>query len=425
MKFNNTKLTTMNMLCAGVISCIMLAGTAVYSRGAPEDSTKEAADQNSGPEEKIAANYLTGDWGGVRQAMADKGVVFETVYTNESVANVAGGLTQGYAVLGNLDVTLDADLEKLAGWGGGEIFVYGLGGFGQSPTELVGDLQTSSNIEAGMNYFKLYEVWFQQNLLDDKISILLGLHDLNGEFYVTDPAGLFFNSSFGIGADMSQSGENGPSIFPSTALAARLKIEPVEHFYASAAAYNAVAGDPLKPWATAADFTFANGFLIIGEIGFAVENNMKIAAGGWGYTKPVVTFTDTPATGYGAYLLFDKTIGEHVSFFIRGGMANPATYQVAFNVAEGIHLSGALWGRDDDELGIGATTVINSTTFTDLMSTAGAPVDTQETAIELTYRIAATPWASLQPDLQYVVNPGTNPGTADAVVVSLRAELSF
>ncbi|MDH4261728.1 MAG: carbohydrate porin [Spirochaetia bacterium] len=375
--------------------------------------------------DKVSDNYLTGGWFGARKAMVDKGVNFEIVYSAESDFNTIGGLSQGYVVLGNLDLTLDMDMEKLVGWSGGQIFVYGIGGHGQSPSALVGDLQATSNIETGMNYFKLYQFWLQQSLFNKKISLLLGLHDLNSEFYANDPAGLFFNSSFGIGADMSQTGDNGPSIFPSTSVAARLKVEPVDGFYIDFGGYNAVAGNPSKPWSSIYDFTFYGGFLLIGEIGYYVENNIKIAAGSWFYTKPVTDLSNANNTGYGIYLLFDKSIGENFSLFVRAGMANPLVYQIGYNIAEGIHLSGKIWARDDDEFGIGATTVIHTKAFQDLMSTAGTPTDIQETAIELTYKIQATPWVSLQPDFQYVVNPGTDPGVADAFVIALRSQISF
>jgi len=371
---------------------------------------------------KISGNYLTGDWSGFRQKMSDQGLILEMIYTNESAYNAMGGLAKGYAVLGNLDITLDMDMEKAMGWSGGEIYFYGLGGHGQSPSELVGDLQATSNIEAGMNYFKLYQAWVRQSLLDGKISLLLGLHDLNSENYVTESSGLFINSSFGVGADLSQTGVNGPSIFPSTAPALKVKVVPVEHFYINFAGYNAIAGNPGNPSITYIDFSFAKGLLLIAETGYEVEKNIKIAAGGWMYTQQEKNFSNINATGYGSYVLFEKNIGENFSLFTRAGMANPEIYQIAWNISGGIYLSGALWGRNDDELGLGVTSVINSKSY---QSSTGSPTDTQETSIELTYKIQANPWFSIQPDAQYVLNPGTDPSLADAFIVSLRAKISF
>ena len=48
-----------------------------------------------------------------------------------------------------------------------------------------------------------------------------------------------------------------------------------------------------------------------------------------------------------------------------------------------------------------------------------------EIALELTYRAGLTAWWTVQPSLQYIVNPGTEPGLANAVLVGLRFEIAF
>jgi porin len=397
---------------------IFLLGLILFSKGTfSQEPQTQAIDE----EEKIADLYITGDWGGGRQKMADKGVIFEVVLTNEFLKNTLGGLSSDYSTVGNLDVTLGMDLEKLLNWTGGEIFLYGLGGFRSlDPTAIVGDLQASSNIEAGMDYFKLYSAYISQGIFDNRLSLLIGLHDLNADFYANDPAGLFFNSSFGIGTEIAQSGANGPSIFPSTSLAARLKAEPFKDFFLLGGVFNAVSGDPEDPASSTYDFTFYEGILAIVEMSYYVEGDVKIALGGWMYSNPVPDITDSTreATGRGLYLLFDKTL-EAVSFFIRAGFADPDAYEIEFNVAEGISLSGSLWNRNDDALGLGVTTVISSPAVQD----SGRNI--QETAIELTYLLQVTPSVSIQPDIQYVINPSLDPNVDDALVVSWRAVLSF
>ena len=49
----------------------------------------------------------------------------------------------------------------------------------------------------------------------------------------------------------------------------------------------------------------------------------------------------------------------------------------------------------------------------------------REIAIELTYRAEITEYLAIQPDLQYVINPGLVPGRDDAFVAGLRLELSW
>jgi hypothetical protein len=55
---------------------------------------------------------------------------------------------------------------------------------------------------AGFNTLRNYELWFQQNLLDDKISIRLGQLAADTEFVISDYAALFLNGTFGWPAFM-------------------------------------------------------------------------------------------------------------------------------------------------------------------------------------------------------------------------------
>ena len=54
-----------------------------------------------------------------------------------------------------------------------------------------------------------------------------------------------------------------------------------------------------------------------------------------------------------------------------------------------------------------------------------ADTDDWEIDIEFTYRAVLTAWLSLQPDFQYVINPGGDPTLDDAFVIGLRGILSF
>lgn len=49
---------------------------------------------------------------------ADNGIAFGFLYRADVFSNVSGGLKQGTTALGNLDVTLDSDLDTLIGWDG-------------------------------------------------------------------------------------------------------------------------------------------------------------------------------------------------------------------------------------------------------------------------------------------------------------------
>jgi porin len=55
----------------------------------------------------------------------------------------------------------------------------------------------------------------------------------------------------------------------------------------------------------------------------------------------------------------------------------------------------------------------------------GDPVGRREVIIEATYRAPLTSWLTLQPDIQYVIDPGGRPETANALILGLRTEVGF
>jgi porin len=187
--------------------------------------------------------HLSGDWKQTRPRIEACGIFLEAVYTGEVAFNVSGGIKKETEYLDNIDILFTADLEKLIKWNRATLFIYGLGNQGGSPSRNAGDAQTVSNIDAP-DAWKIYEAWLKQGLFQDRLSVLIGLYDLNSEFDVIESAGLFLNSSHGIGADYAQSGDNGPSIFPATSLAARVKIQPFKLFYIQVAALDGIHGYP-------------------------------------------------------------------------------------------------------------------------------------------------------------------------------------
>jgi len=96
---------------------------------------------------------------------------------------------------------------------------------------------------------------------------------------------------FGIGSELSATGPNGPSIFPSTALAVRLNAH-IGKGYARFAVINAEAGTigdegGIQPFGR-------DGVLLIGEAG--INTNGKIAVGAWTYSKKQPTVSPPDIT---------------------------------------------------------------------------------------------------------------------------------
>ena len=56
---------------------------------------------------------------------------------------------------------------------------------------------------------------------------------------------------------------------------------------------------------------------------------------------------------------------------------------------------------------------------------APARLDKHETIIELTYARAVTDWLTVQPDVQYIINPGWDPALGNALVGGVRLNFAF
>ncbi len=217
-------------------------------------------------------------------------------YTGDLWANTTGGLRHGEKYLDNLDLTATIDAEKAFQIPGGTFFFYGLYNNDKTLSDtLVGDLHTVSNIDT-TTAFRLYEAWYEQAFGGDRGSLKVGLYDLNSEFDAIDTAGLFLLSSHGIGPDFAQTGQNGPSIFPVTSLAARLQFQISDTVLVRAAVLDAVPGSLVHTRRTAVKLGNGDGALVVGEIE-ADLNGTIAAVGGWTYTADFDDLIDVDRTG--------------------------------------------------------------------------------------------------------------------------------
>jgi len=301
-------------------------------------------------------------------------------------------------------------------------------------TEIVGDVQTSSNIEA-YRTVKLYEAWYEHKLINDRVSILAGLHDFNSEFDVLEYASLFINSSFGISPDISQVG---PSIFSTTSLGVRLKVQPTETSYLMTALYDGVPGDPAHPSRTAINLKEEDGIFTAVEAGLSAgqpggKEYFKIGAGAWLLTAEVENFAGQQNDeNHGFYFIAEKTLfaengeGQGLGGFVQLGWADDKWNQIARYWGAGLNYTGLIPGRDKDSIGLAVACSRNGDKFMAYSKNVElVPVDHTETAIELTYRAELRPWLIIQPDFQYIINPGMDQSLKNAFQIGSRVEIAF
>lgn len=356
-----------------------------------------------------------------------------TTYTGKFWRNLDGGLDEGDIYVDNLDVTLALNGEKLLGVPGLTLFAYGIYNNGHDLSgRYVGDAQGVSNI-AAVQATRLYELWAELNFgSNDAWSVRAGLYDLNSEFAAIDTAGLFINSAHGIGTDIAQTGENGPSIFPIAGLGARLRWQAGERLALQAVVLDAVPGDPEQPDRT--KFDLGDGSLLVAEAHWYGTRIAKANLGYWRYSPSFDELggdarRDDNAGWYASVdgLLYGESGSETEGLrgWLRYGVAEDRINAFESHTGAGLVYTGLLPGRSEDQLGLAVAIVNTGTPFREAVAGGGGEAGSSETNIELTYRFAVNDWLTLQPDIQYVIDPGADPSIEEALVVGLRFEVGY
>ena len=346
-------------------------------------------------------------------------------YTADVIGAVDGGLEQRGRFLDNLDIVIDADLEKLVGWQGAAAHVDVLNNSGEAPNDDVGTLQGVDNIEVSRQRLRLFEAWFEQTW--GSASLRAGLYDLNSEFYANDAAGLLMAPAFGIGSEIAATGPNGPSIFPSTALAARYQRVWDNDAYFRGAAVNAdagVLGDP-----DGVDFSFDDGFLFIAEAG--VDGERKIAGGVWRYSERQDDIREPEReVAQGAYVVFEQPLNDAegaraTTAFLRAGVSDGETTPFEGGWQAGLLVERVFSGRPASVFSVGMNQGLISDGHRQNQIDAGVAMTDAEFQVEMTYADEVMPGVTLQPDVQWVRRPGGDRDIEDAIVLGLRVGISI
>lgn len=324
--------------------------------------------------------------------------------------------------------------------------------FGHGPTErFVGDLLTVSNSEAYPS-LRLYSTWFE--LHRPQFAWRVGLLLADEEFGFSDVGSNLINASFGWPIYLSANTLNtGPAFFAAGG-GTRVRFEPSERSYVQFGVYDgdtfdSATGDPaVNHDGLHYRFGGGQGLFSVLEYGWQADAGLRLKAGAWLHTARFddvkldtngllqALTGDQPRShrgNRGAYVVIEKSLrGEpgtpgNIDLHVRGGAAPSDRNAIAWAYDAGLAWYGPWPGRGQDVLAIGFTHARHSSGYIDSAALADptAPALGFEQVIEINYRIALTERFSLQPDLQYIRNPGASAGVPDAVVALIRAAASF
>jgi porin len=429
------------------------------------------------------SDTLLGDMGGLRTLLSQYGVSLTVLETSEVLGDVSGGSRQGFDYDGLTQAILQVDTQRAWGWHGGTFDVSALQIHGTNLSAAnLGTLQTASGIEADRST-RLWELWYDQKFFDeDRLDVKVGQQSLDQEFMVSQNALLFVNTMFGWPMVPSADLPGGGPAYPLSALGIRLRAHPTDSVTLLLGLFNGSpvtnsAGDPQKQNPSGTNFALNGGALAIAEVQYAYPSLGAMVYPGeaeplartyklgiWYDTESFadqefdntgLSLASSASTGiaqthkgdYGIYGVMDQMIwrsvedaDQNASFFTRVmGTPEEDRNLIDFSLNAGLTFHEPIPGRDNDTFGIGMGVAKVGDHASGLDADNGSftgsyyPVRGSETFFEVTYQYQLTPWCQIQPDFQYVINPGAgalNPNApghriANEFVLGLRMNISF
>jgi porin len=403
---------------------------------APVPTTKPAAAPS--PWER---QFLTGDWGGARTELAEKGLTFNLNITQILQGNAHGGhrTRDGIKYSGSGDLTITADTGKLGLWEGGLLLLNAEPKWGDGINEMVGSL-LPVNTDAARPGFNegctmtLSEWIYFQHLLENKLILIAGKLDgaraFDRNVFANDERTQFMNAALRNNMII-------PAFLPYTNLGAGAVVNPTDWL----SIITAVADTDGRNKTTGFETTFhgPTNTTVIHEWSFKIKpfdlpGNQRFgfvwSSKDFEHLQPpspfketgplmmsllgpnlankvvrMLTKFDTSPDNVGLYYNFDQYLyteegcpDQGVGLFGRFGWARGDVNALEYFYSIGMGGKGVLPDRDEDTFGIG---YFHANLSDDLPSFLQ-----QEAGVEMYYNIQICPWLHISPDVQVIMDPG-------------------
>jgi porin len=363
----------------------------------------------------LAGDDLTGDWGGVRRGLDERGVHLDLDYTADTFGTLAtSGDEKPAAYRGTIDLMLTLDSEKLELWPGGTLFIYGQNGHGGGISTRLGTAMPISNLEAPA-FTQVSELWYEQGFFSGRLSLKLGKQDANRDFAAPRFPGNFVHSSFGAPPSSPM------PTFPAPGWGAAVFFEPVPWFGLRSGIYQSqpkVEALGLQRAFDAGPFAIAAALARHDLLG--LPQAAIYSVGGW-YRDEHPESSEGSGSSCGALATADVLLpvvpgarddSRTFQGFVRLGWSSPDDGAITLYIGGGATYHGL---RGNDTLGLGGGHVrFRDTTVQE---------HRHESFVELFYKARFTDWFSVQPDLQLIVHPGGANDTALLGGVRLKVKL--
>jgi porin len=395
----------------------------------------------------LPSEHLLGDWDGLLPKLEESGVTPRWFLITDVAGNPSGGLSQGATQASSTELSLFFDLDKIFGLKGGSVFASFSQRWGNSlSANYIGNVFPTQQI-FGFETFRVIDVSYQQKLFEDRVELRLGRFAQTDDFLVSPynygfMSNAFCGNPFGILLDAP-----GMQAYTGT-WAALGKVKPTRRSYVMTGVYN---GDPAirENKYHGVNFSMNGPFFVMGEAGYQINGlpgdsqrlgNYKF--GGW-YDDSTLTVFETGARSrgsWGFYGLFDQVLvpfgdpGSNRGFGVFGSVTvatDPQVQQLPLYFTAGVSARGMFDSRPRDAISLG----VGSGYFSRELQRAQqngrlvppeGGVQDQETVVELTYRFDLRRGAYfIQPDFQYIIQPGGTGRLPNAPVFGAQFGINF
>ncbi|AIL61034.1 carbohydrate-selective porin OprB [Pseudomonas alkylphenolica] len=393
-------------------------------------------------------NTLTGDWGGLRQHLNEQGIRFTGDYSGETAYNAAGGLHHSARYSQNIKLGVQFDLGKLYGLENGDKIQLTVNDRrGNSASEdLVGNRLPIQENYGGL-YTRLTELSYERSLFTPALNVKLGYMAMGNDLGGLDSGILcnFMNAGF-CGHPLNMSGGSGWTNYPNAHLGVRVKYDLSSAWQLRVAAFNVDPesnGNSSRAWHLGPKHS--TGTVVPVELVYKLQGELpgEYKLGYYYDSSDAKRIgSDNEVAGReGHYLLIDQalwnsqtTTGRSLHAFGQYSAASSAASPFSTWYGVGMVLYKPFAGRARDTVALGYGRAVPNPRSRDVQQDAALAngeafpnLDSAEQLIELSYGYQATPWLTLRPDLQYIVEPGAFSGEQidNALVLGLQVKATF
>lgn len=428
------------------------------------------------------SDYATMNWFGERDLLATNGINISLNYLSNFAGNVTGGKSRGFTYCDNFTLDLEFHSEQLLGYKGGTLSVIMLNRDGNNlSARNIGNQFAVQQVYGGSTTV-FYGLTYEQRFCDDKISFKFGRMAAGDDFASSPLYWLYMNN--GIDGNPQSLPVNGSfSTYPWSVWGARLRAKTSSETEAMVGVYQ-VTPQASIPYMHGLNWNINlnDGAMVIGQYGWAPEFFKPAASslpaphdgkavvvssksdgknftpsidaiasetpqglpghywmGGYYSTWTYPQFGSSPGQqgaqvgAYGLYWHFDQMLYRMSptkdtgltawSAFILCPQQNTA--KVPFQYNGGLVYTGMIPCRPRDLSIFGVIYGNFSSNYAQANQATAGGYATYELVYELGYRINMTKFAYIQPDAQWVINPGGTGTIPNALVLGAQIGVTF